>query len=291
MIVEQAFMALPEFLVGAPYLQYDSEATLVMAYAMSVLQELNGRNINNPVAAVRGEVQYPSAVSRRADLHMNLAALGVSTSVLREYGFRDEVWLEAKFFRRNAAGNPRIDGTAATIHLLADLVRLSCLPPESAGQPAQCGRYLLHAYQGNDSHFLKVNKARQSGRAAVAATATTPARPARPNRPAFTRTWVERLTVPGNHTLEGFRTMDEVGGFDKIVGAGLRGLNLKIRVTNLVHAPSSTTNDNFLVVLTRLDEVKVGWGPQQFSVTDATVSEGATGDFAAVQAHVAQNLA
>ena len=34
MIIEQAFMALPEFLVGAPYLQYDSEATLVMAYAM-----------------------------------------------------------------------------------------------------------------------------------------------------------------------------------------------------------------------------------------------------------------
>lgn len=69
MIFEQAFFALPEFLVGAGFTRYDSEGTLVMAYAMSILQEMNGRNINNPISLISGEKTYPSAANRSADLY------------------------------------------------------------------------------------------------------------------------------------------------------------------------------------------------------------------------------
>lgn len=296
MIIEQAFMALPEFLVGAPYLQYDSEATLVMAYAMSLLQELNGRNVNNPISFVRGEVRYPTATNRRADLHLRLSDLNIDTDELRQYGYRPEVWMEAKFFRRNDAGDPMITGTPATLHVLTDLIRLCCLPPETVNQPANCGRYLLHAYQGLHTDFLKARKNVQKAAAARPATATRLAVPARPASPGFIRSWTKQLVTPGSGPLDGFSTLNEVAGFNGIVGGALRGIQLKIQATTFAHLPTTVTANSFLVALTRLDRVEVHWTPRGaqalwFVVEHGSVTEGANNDFAAIQQGVAQGLA
>lgn len=109
MLFEQAFMSLPEFLTGLPYQEFDYEGTLMSAFSMAVLQELNGRNINNPISCLRSEVTYPAAPGKRADLHLDLEAMNILTPALNQYGIRRHNWLEAKYFKLNGAGHPTVD--------------------------------------------------------------------------------------------------------------------------------------------------------------------------------------
>lgn len=48
MLIEQAFLALPEILHGWGYQDQDYEAGLVNAFSLALLQVLNGRNAPNP---------------------------------------------------------------------------------------------------------------------------------------------------------------------------------------------------------------------------------------------------
>ncbi|MEZ5443427.1 MAG: hypothetical protein R3F15_18295 [Lysobacterales bacterium] len=107
MLFEQAFMSLPEFLTGLPYQEFEFEGTLMSAFSMAVLQELNGRNINNPISCLRSEVTY-LAPGKRADLHLDLEAMNILTPALNQYGIRRHNWLEAKYFAQ-PAGNPTVD--------------------------------------------------------------------------------------------------------------------------------------------------------------------------------------
>jgi hypothetical protein len=104
MLYEQAFYSLPEFLVGTGFTRYDAEGTLVMAFSMAVLQELNGRNINNPVSLINAERHYAGTSSRTADLHVNQTPIGLLNSSLSAFGVRQEVlrcfpWLGADSLR------------------------------------------------------------------------------------------------------------------------------------------------------------------------------------------------
>ena len=248
MLVEQAFMALPEFLVGAPYLKYEHEGTLVMAYSMALLQELNGRNVNNPVSVIRGEVEYLQGAGNRADLALNLNACGIATDSLAHYGYKVPVWVEAKFSRKSAVtGNNVTPSTTGTMRVIADLIRLCCLPPEVPGTNLKQGRYLLHAYQGRVFDYLGARKSRSPARAAANG------RPALLARPAFEREWARSLVAPGRATLRGFRTAWECNGFDAEVGRNLRGIGLQVDVTNFVHEPVPVTADNYTLVLTRIE--------------------------------------
>ncbi len=49
MIIEQAFVALPELLLGNHYAHHDYEAGTVGVLSMAILQELNGRNVTHPI--------------------------------------------------------------------------------------------------------------------------------------------------------------------------------------------------------------------------------------------------
>ncbi|NMT03595.1 hypothetical protein HKB22_01435, partial [Vibrio parahaemolyticus] len=86
MIFEQAFMALPEFLTGTPFKRYQFEGTVVTAFSMAVLQELNARNVPNPVSLLRSEVAYPIDIAKRADLHIDLTNLNIFNEELESYG-------------------------------------------------------------------------------------------------------------------------------------------------------------------------------------------------------------
>jgi hypothetical protein len=291
MLVEQAFMALPEFLVGAPYERYEHEGTLVMAFSMSLLQELNGRNVNNPISLVRGEAMYQEGSNKRADLHLKFDPLSIETDDLRTYGYREAAWIEAKFFRRHTsgpkAGRAKKQGTDAVQEVHADIIRLACLPPETVGANSTQGRYLLHAYQGTVTEFLPFGKSKTR---ADSATGT-------PVRPAFDRDWTQKIVVPGQAVLKDFRARDEGKTFDTKVGAALRGIELKVTVTNFAHVPSPVTDSTYTLVLTRLDEVDValvtggGMGPlSTFSVRAGSVSENHVGAHDMIRRAVLANV-
>lgn len=62
-------MAMPEFLTGTPFSTYQFEATIANAFTLAMLQELNARNVQNPISLLRSEVSYPGT-SKHADIHI-----------------------------------------------------------------------------------------------------------------------------------------------------------------------------------------------------------------------------
>lgn len=63
MIVEQAFIALPELLLGNYYAIQEYEAGIVGSLSMAILQELNGRNVSHPIQHLQAERRYDSALT------------------------------------------------------------------------------------------------------------------------------------------------------------------------------------------------------------------------------------
>lgn len=259
MLYEQAFMSLPEFLTGLPYEGFDYEGTLMSAFSMAVLQELNGRNINNPISCLRSEVSYPAAPGKRADIHLDLEAMNILTPELKQYGVYRHNWLEAKYFRLNGARKPTVDSLKVVLLLLKDIIRLVTLPPENGAPNSEAARFLLHAYQGEPKTHIAEKKNSRAG--AIG----------------FTRTWAKRIRSAGIQTIDTIHANNEVSQFDSIIGAPLRGLDLTFKVTNLSYEPRSAGNSVFWCYLTRIDDFKVSFGERWYERKDGVLSESAPG--------------
>ena len=272
MLFEQAFMSLPEFLTGLPYRSFDYEGTLMSAFAMAVLQELNGRNINNPISCLRSEVNYPAAPGKRADLHLDLQAMNILTPALSQYGIRQHNWLEAKYFKLNVDGQPTIDKVRVILLLLKDIVRLACYPPEPNLAASQCSRYLLHAYQGPPTAHVAERKNAQAG------------------TPGFSRSWVRKIRTAGLQTIDQIHAAEEVGQFDNVIGAGLRGLQFEFTSTTFAYEPGIPTDSVYWCYLTRLEDFKLELNGAWFKRTGATFEESAPGALANTVAAVNQAL-
>lgn len=273
MLYEQAFVALPEFLTGLPYRHFDYEGTLMSAFSMAVLQELNGRNINNPISCLRSEVEYPNAPGKRADLHLDLAAMNIMTPALANYGIFQDNWLEAKYFRLNDAGTPTVDKIKVTLLLLKDIIRLVALPQEEMGKESHCGRYLLHAYQGPTRKHIaeKKNKGNNGG-------------------VGFTRDWIKKIRMSGLQAISTIHADQEVGQFEAIIGGSLRKLKLEFSVTNFTYEPRSNINTIYWCYLTRIDDFKVTFEQDWFKREGAQLTENRQGAYADVVTAIVTGL-
>jgi len=260
MIFEQAFMALPEFLTGTPFKRYQFEGTIVTAYSMAVLQELNSRNVANPVSLLRSEVDYPVDERKRADMHINLGPLGLFNDDLHSYGFYENNWMEVKFCRLSSKGKPVTNPLASTFLLLKDLIRICSFPPDNKlhNEPSNTGRYLLHAYQGEPAQYF--NFTRNQGGSRVE------------------RVWAKSLIKPGEHELEiNDLSREKTKQFEKCVGRKARHIKLKAKVTNYVHKPRQYSDDVYHVVLTRVDDFKIYVFNRMFGRVNGKTQENRTG--------------
>lgn len=239
MLYEQAFMSLPEFLTGLPYQDFDYEGTLMSAFSMAVLQELNGRNINNPISCLRSEVTYPVAPGKRADIHLDLESMNILTPRLRTYGIYKNNWLEAKYFRLNNAGNPTVDSLKVALLILKDIIRLVSLPPENNFPSSSAASYLLHAYQGNPKKHIAEKKNSRGGATG------------------FTRSWAKKIRLAGIQEIDQIHAKNEVSQYDSIIGKALRNLEISFKATNFVYEPSTQETSVFWCYLTRIDDFKV----------------------------------
>lgn len=88
MIIEQAFVALPELLLGNHYAVQEYEAGIVGVLSMAILQELNGRNVSHPIQHLQAERRYDPALPRRVDLYLNIRRLMLANRRLGNYGWR-----------------------------------------------------------------------------------------------------------------------------------------------------------------------------------------------------------
>lgn len=253
MILEQAFSSLPEILTGYGFPAQEYEGGIVGAYSLAVLQELNGRNVNNPIAAMQLEKPFrdrrkpilakDDKTKRylRCDLHLSGLPVRIGSSALSHYGWRHSNWVEAKFFRAfTKDGKPKKSTNQAvnTAHLLADLVRLLTLIPVSKGRKdglSYVGRYLLHVYLTQVEDHLSVAR-RQDGQD-------------------VDRPWLGTITTPGRWELEGESVGYEPDSVLSKLGRELRELSFDLTVTNFVHEPivDASPSRQFMCYLTRID--------------------------------------
>ena len=253
-------MALPEFLTGTPFERYKFEGTIVTAFSMAVLQELNSRHIQNPVSLLRSEVNYPIDERKRADLHIDLRRLELFNDELRSYGFYENNWLEAKFCRIGNSGKPVTMPLASTFLLLKDFIRLCSLVPDNQlqGDLSICGRYLLHAYQGDPSKYLIFKRNQNKSRA--------------------TREWINPLLRSGKQVVEiEDLNREKTLEFTKCVGKKAGFIRLKAEVTNFVHEPREYNDGVYHIVLTRVDDFELFLGRRSFGRKNGKIFESGNG--------------
>lgn len=306
MIIEQAFCSLPEILLGRGYSRQDYEGGIVSAYTLALLQELNGRNVNNPISCLCAERLYdkkPFTSARgeprhlRADLHVRLDSVGAGTAALSAYGWRHSNWIEAKFFRPPEAGTAATTSNAGL--LFADLIRLICLPPievprrkngplPSVTDPNSgtvsydriyTGRYLMHIYEGpvDDLVTVKRNK-------------TKTAR-------AGERLWLRKLISRGPQEISAQELSidDEGDTFLGVVSKWLQSLDISCAVTNVIVEPLKAANGggpNYHCILTRIDSFRVeGLPPDSWQVTSGRKAvEGTAGAYERIRAFVGGHI-
>lgn len=281
MILEQAFQILPEALCGSRYPGQEYESGIVSAFAMSVLQQLNGRNAPNPIGCFEGERLYDDngfGQGRwlRADLVVATDRLRVANQVLgNHYQWRHRNWLEAKFSRVRGQA-PVTSKTPSTALLIADLIRLIVLVPETPGEETRNGRYLLHVYDRPADAYLSFRRNNNS------------------NGPSGTRRWVRSVVEPGRTSLTASEFNLESPSFKRYLG-DLGDLKVDAAITTQAIEPVAVPHPGaprlYWCYLTRVDAATVTLGGHSFSIgEDRTVSESAAGDLGWVRSEVASKL-
>lgn len=264
MIIEQAFVALPELLLGNHYAVQDYEAGIVGVLSMAILQELNGRNVVHPIRHLQAERRYDPASSRRVDLHVNVKRLMIANRRLGNYGWRHHNWVEAKFYR-NKSQNRRHATNKSTFQgqLIADLIRLTCLVPLTLGDRDSNGRYFLHVYDDEPKYYL------------------------------VDRPWVRALHEAGRQDVVLNQLVKESNTAKKKFGEELQQLQIQMTVTNLVNFPITTAEPgtHYWCILTRLDAFSVSLGRHSFWIhTNRLTGESVAGDYAHIAQSVSANL-
>jgi hypothetical protein len=248
MLIEQAFHSLPEILVGAGYAKQDYsrgfEASIVGAFSLALLQELNGRNVQNPIACLMAEKRYLEEMDLRADLNVNLQPLRSGSEKFADFGFRFNNWIEAKYFRKTNGTTPSTKNVGLIVF---DLIRLLVLPPHRKDNPkdlSNVGRYFLHVYHGDpiSDSFLsrKRNDKQATGRS--------------------DRVWVTKLVAHGPQTLDDFNLDKEKVSFWSETDRKLNDAKLKLEIMNYKLTPSTKIqSENYTLILTRIDSGEFEW--------------------------------
>lgn len=274
MLIEQAFFSLPEVLHGTGYQSQSYESGIVSALTLSLLQVLNGRNIPNPIGCLQSERLYRldglyqqggNPRYLRADLFADVNRLGVANKRLGQYGWRHHLWLECKFLRGQAgedgsrhAGNK----SPATGAILADLLRLSLLIPETANK-THSSRYFLHVYDADPKFYLTFRG----------------------------RPWCKSLVTVGEQEIHVSDLETEPAAIKKLIG-DLPGLDVKLKVTNFHAGPMHVQHRPvYWCWLTRVDKVEAKLGEHHATIDiDRTITQSANG-LTEIAAFIAARLA
>lgn len=156
MLLESAFLKLPELMLASYEHQGNVEAMVVQHFATGIQMELNSRSIPFSYNHVTIEKPYPNQNRRgtvfRSDLLFDAIGSVPNISRLDQYGFKEKQWLEAKsFFGRNNSSPAKTQNIG---RIVKDIVRLCLLPEELQGSIRQNGRYVLLVFDSHPRHYL-----------------------------------------------------------------------------------------------------------------------------------------
>ena len=156
MLIESAFLKLPELMLSSQSHQGNVEAMVVHYLANGLQMELNCRSVPFAYNHIAVEKPYPkqnrAGTVYRADLLFESARTVPNTSRLDQYGFKEKQWLEAKSFFSKGKSNPPTTQNIGRI--IKDMIRLCLLPEELQGHIRQNGRYVLLIFDKTPSKYL-----------------------------------------------------------------------------------------------------------------------------------------
>ncbi len=163
MIIESAFLKLPELLTASSGRNTSYETTLVHFLATALYIELDSRNIPYPYEHIQMEKPYPSKIPRRSqlrsDLFLTLSGTDSATLLMsHQYGLREHNWFEVKQFLREIKDNSQPATTSNNGQLVMAFLRLCLLPEEYLGQTRQNARYFLAVFADSPEKHLTLSK-------------------------------------------------------------------------------------------------------------------------------------
>lgn len=320
MLIEQSFFNLPEILVGSRYPTQDYEGGVVAAFSMAVLQELNGRNANNPISHLIAEriyqiervknagnarYRYQSNPFKdtndkprylRADLHVSLGGLRTGSEALARYGWRHSNWIEAKFFREcfntHSATKPANGG-----HLAADLLRLMVLPPIE--QPKTQKPTSIPLMEGDQKSQEVSFPKLFTGRYLLHLYQGNPLnyQATRRNKtvakPGGERKWLKALLAEGQQKIETLDLANEGDSFMAPLNSALSTVTCEASITNFVIKPlcDEEREDAYWCILTRIDTFKVSIANDTWEVKPNQIGiESSAGAFERIRCFIGNHV-
>lgn len=156
MLIESAFLKLPELMLSNLTNRGNVEAMVVHHLVTGLQMEMNSRSVPFAYNHITVEKPYPnqkqSGTVFRADLLFESNGCIPDAARLEQYGLRDKQWLEAKTFFSKGKTKPA--STQNIGRIVKDLIRLCLLPEECPGKIRQNGRYALLVFDKHPSKYL-----------------------------------------------------------------------------------------------------------------------------------------
>lgn len=156
MLIESAFLKLPELMLSSYTHEGNVEAMVVHHLATGLQMELNSRSIPFAYNHITVEKPYPkqsrTGTVFRADLLFESGGSVPSICRLDQYGFKEKQWLEAKSFFSKGKSSPATTQNIGRV--IKDIIRLCLLPEELQGGIRQNGRYVLLVFDKHPSKYL-----------------------------------------------------------------------------------------------------------------------------------------
>jgi hypothetical protein len=255
MIIEGAFLKLPELLLSHLHPRDQFEATLTNYLAMGILLELSARNIELPMKRIHLEKPYPEIHNNkspgRADIFVDLADLFAEVHGSSLYGMKTNNWIEAKLF----SGIDRQKGHPAKVDYVAsiarDLFRL-CLFIEEKSNINSNGRYIVMVFNRKPDKYLALK---------------------RQNKDYPEREWIKSLLDPGEKEII-ISLEKEQKTFKQKFGYGLnhtKNIETRLRVMTRAFTPSEETSEHlYWGYLVRIIDFEIVLGDERLIHKDVS---------------------
>jgi len=218
MILESAFVKLPELLTRNFGHEETFEATIQHLFAVAAHMELDSRNIPRAFELVTTERPYPNKRPDgrpiHADVWLGLEGVVADPERMVLYGWRPDNWVEIKAYLSASRGGSSPPKTANVGRVLADLLRLCLLPKEQVGQTHLNGRYLLLVADRPIESYLAFSRGTRS------------------------RVWLEDLFSDGVHSVDVDVSNEPKSLWSPIIpGAEPPDLRMRLEVNTLAFRP------------------------------------------------------
>ncbi|MDY6932801.1 MAG: hypothetical protein SVZ03_01100 [Spirochaetota bacterium] len=156
MLIENAFLKLPELLLSSYEQKGNVEALIVNYMVTGIQMELACRSVPFAYNHVAVEKPYPGQRRKgtiyRVDLFFDSEGTVPAVSHLEQYGLKKNNWIEAKSFFGGKKTSPA--KTQNNGRIIKDILRLCLFPEELQGKHRENARYILLIFDQPPSAYL-----------------------------------------------------------------------------------------------------------------------------------------